>query len=138
MSNQIIKEKLAKLEEIIVTLKEFERIPKKKFIGDRKIYFGAIYSLVVGIEIICDTGNHVLSYHFGRKSETYKEIIELLAEVEIIPQSFAKKTVEMTKFRNLAIHVYVKVDPKKVYTYIPKAIRQFNSYSQYFLKFLKS
>lgn len=137
MKDKIIKEKLAKLEKTIEALKYFQKIPKDKFVSSERVFFGPIYALVIGIEIICDIGNHILSYYFGRQAETYKEIIELLAEVEVIPQKFAKRTVEMTKFRNLAIHVYAKVDPKKVYKYIPQAIKQFKVYSRYFLKFLE-
>lgn len=135
MKNKVINEKLAKLEETIETLREFQEISQKEFIAQRKTYFGAIYALVIGIEIICDIGNHILSYYFGRKAETYKEIINLLAEVEVTPKRFAKKTEKMTDFRNLAIHVYARVDPKKVYRYIPQAISQFQQYSKYFVKF---
>lgn len=136
MSDPVIEKKITQLEEIISLLKEFGEIPKEKFIKDKKIYFGAIYALVVGIEIICDIGNHILSYYFGRQSETYKDIVLLLAELEVMPKTFAKKTENMVGFRNLAIHVYAKVDPKKVYRYLPEGIKQFNQYSRYFLKFL--
>ena len=137
MGEKIIESKLAKLEEVLVTLKEFEEIPMEEFIADRKIFYGATYTLIMGIEIICDIGNHVLSYYFGRKAETYKDIIKLLAEVEVIPSSFAKETTKMTKFRNLAIHVYEIIKPRKVYSYMPQAISQFQIYSRYFLKFIQ-
>lgn len=136
--NEIIPEKLAKLEEIINTLKEFQKYHEKEFVADRKIYFGAIYALVVGVEIICDLGSHILSFSFGRKAETYKEIIRLMAEVEIIPKDFAKETEPMTDFRNLAIHVYARVEPEKIYSYLPKAITQFQKYKKYFLNLFPS
>lgn len=137
MKNDVISEKLAKLEEIVKTLEEFKEIPRKEFVDQRTIYFGAVYALVIGVEIVCDIGNHILSYYFGRKAETYKDIIELLAEVEIIPAKFARRTEDMTDFRNLAIHVYARVDPKKVYHYLPLAIKQFQKYTGYFLQFLE-
>ena len=137
MKNEVIGEKLVRLEEIIATLKDFEKIPRKDFLEQRKIYFGAIYALVIGVEIICDLASHILAYYFGRKAETYKDIIRLLAEVEVIPKSFAKKTIKMTDFRNLAIHVYARVDSKKIYQYLPLAINQFEQYIKYFLKFQK-
>lgn len=134
--NEIVSEKLAKLQEITDTLREFQNYPKDKFIIDRKIYFGAIYALVVGVEIVCDIGSHILSYIFGRKAETYKDIIRLMAEVEIIPENFAKQTETMTDFRNLAIHVYARVEPEKIYSYLPQAITQFQEYKKYFLNFI--
>lgn len=60
----------------------------------------------------------------------------MLAETEVIPRDFANETAEMTDFRNLAIHVYARVDPKRVYGYIPQAIEQFTRYSQFFAEFL--
>lgn len=137
MRNEVVNEKLARLEEIVETLKEFKKIPEREFVVQRKIYFGAVYALVIGIEIICDLGNHLLSSYFGRKAETYKDIILLLGEVEIIPKAFAQKTKAMVDFRNLAIHVYARVDPKKVYQYLPLAINQFRRYGRYFLEFQK-
>lgn len=136
MTPEVIQEKLAKLEEIITTLKEFQQISRPEFTSQRTIYFGSIYALIIGIEIITDIGSHILSYNFGRKAETYKDIIKLLAETEVVPQDFADQTENMTDFRNLAIHVYARVDPKRVYDYIPQAIDQFTQYSQHFTSFI--
>lgn len=135
--NEIVTEKLAKLEEVLNTLREYQHYPKKEFIKDRKIYFGAIYALIIGVEIICDIGSHILSYYFARKAESYKDIIRLLAKVGVIPQNFADSTESMTDFRNLAIHIYARVDPEKIFNYIPQAITQFEKYRKYFLKILK-
>jgi uncharacterized protein YutE (UPF0331/DUF86 family) len=135
--NEIINEKTIQLEETIQTLKKFEKMPKEEFVSKRTIYYGAVYALIIGVDCICSIGNHILSYYFNRKAETYKEIILLLGEFEIIPEKFAEETQDMTKFRNLAVHLYGKVDPNKVYAYIPLAIEQFKQYVKYFIEFEK-
>jgi len=137
MTNHIAEEKLKHLEEIIEVIREFERIPKTEFVRQKRTYFGAIYALVTGIEIICDLGSHLLSYFFNRRPETYRQTIIQLAELEIIPEKLAKESQDMVGFRNLAVHVYGKIDPKKVYQYLKLAEQQFLDYLKHFIRFFQ-
>ena len=136
-STETINERVAKIDEAIQELKEINLASREEFFADKTLQCAALYALIMGIEAICDIGNHLLSYYFGRGVKTYKDIITSLAEVEVIPQEFAKKTEKMPDFRNLAIHVYLKIDENEIYKYIPLAIEQFAEYARHFLKFIE-
>lgn len=96
-----------------------------------------MFGMVIGIEAICDIGNHILARYFNRSAETYKDVVLGLGDCEVIPKSFAKKSAHMTDFRNIIIHIYLKIDPAKVYQNLQKAPDEFTKFCQYFLKFLK-
>lgn len=132
----IIKERIKKLDEVVAELKEIQKAPKENFFSDTTLQYAAMYAMVVGIEAICDMGNHILTKYFNRGADTYKDIILLLGEMEIIPVSFAKKSAKMTEFRNILIHFYHRVDINEVYTNLQDAPDEFTKFSQYFLKFL--
>jgi len=133
----IIKERVRKLEEAVFQLKKLRHSEEKEFLADKTIQYAAMYVMIMGIEAICDIGNHILAKYFNRAAESYKDVILLLGEEGIIPKSFAKKSSKMTDFRNILIHLYLKVDERKVYENLKKAPEEFIKFSQYFLKFLK-
>jgi len=133
----IIKERVRKLEEAVFQLKKLRHSEEKEFLADKTIQYAAMYVMIMGIEAICDIGNHILAKYFNRAAESYKDVILLLGEEGIIPKSFAKKFSKMTDFRNILIHLYLKVDERKVYENLKKAPEEFIKFSQYFLKFLK-
>jgi len=43
----------------------------------------------------------------------------------------------MIDFRNLLIHVYEKIDPKRAYQNLQEGPKQFRQFAKYYLKFLK-
>ena len=130
----IIKERVKKIEEIVTELKKLKKIPKPEFLKDKKTQYASMYAMIVGIEAICDIGNHILAQYFNQAADTYKDIILLLGEVGVIPKNFSQKSAQMTDFRNILIHLYLKIDPAQVYQNLQKAPAEFTKFSQYFLK----
>lgn len=133
----IVGERIKKLEEAVGELKKLQRVPKERFLKDKTIQYAAMYAMILGIEAICDIGNHLLAYFFNRPADTYKDIILTLGECEVIPKNFAQRSSKMTDFRNILIHLYLKVDPEEVYKNFQKAPEEFNKFAKYFLEFLK-
>lgn len=133
----IIKERIRKIEEAIEELKKISKFPKGQFLKDKSLQYASMYALVIGIEAICDIGNHILAKYFNRAAETYKDIILLLGERKVIPKEFAEKSAKMTDFRNILIHLYLKIDTNEVYKNLKKAPVEFTKFCQYFLKFLE-
>lgn len=133
----IIKERIRKIEEAVAELKEIRRLPEKEFAKDKKTQYAAMYAMIIGIEAVCDIGNHILAKYFNKAADTYKDIILFLGESGVIPKEFSQKSAKMTDFRNILIHLYLKIDTKEVYQNLQKAPEEFTKFCQYFLKFLK-
>ncbi|MGM0365293.1 MAG: type VII toxin-antitoxin system HepT family RNase toxin [Actinomycetota bacterium] len=133
----IIKERLAKIEEAASELKEIRKLPKQDFFKKKRIQYAAMYAMIIGIEAVCDIGNHILAKYFNTSAGTYKDIILLLGKQRVIPQDFSQQSSQMTDFRNILIHLYLKIDTEEVYKNLKKAPQEFTRFSQYFLDFLK-
>lgn len=133
----IIKERVAKIEEVTEELRQILALPKEKFFQEKRLQYAAMYAMVIGIEAICDIGNHLLAKFFNRSVESYKGVILGLGEVGVIPEEFAQESAKMTDFRNILIHLYLKIDPGEVYKNLQRAPEEFRKFAQYFLKFSK-
>lgn len=133
----IIKERIKKIEEAVLELKKIRQMPPGEFLKNKSLQYSSMYAMIIGIEAICDIGNHILAKYFNRTAETYKDIILFLGECEVIPKSFSQKSAKMTDFRNILIHLYLKIDTKEVYKNLQKAPEEFTKFCQYFLKFLE-
>lgn len=133
----VIKERIKKIEEAVVELKKLRQLNQKVFEKEKTSQYAAMYAMIVGIEAICDIGNHLLAKYFNQAAETYKDIIISLGENGVIPKSFSQESAQMTDFRNILIHLYLKIDTREVYNNLQKAPEEFIKFSQYFLKFLE-
>ncbi len=133
----IIKERIKKIEEAVAELKQLRSLPKQRFFKEKRIQYASMYAMIIGIEAICDIGNHILSKYFNRAAETYKDIILLLGECEVIPKIFSKKSSKMVDFRNILIHLYLKIDTEEVYKNLKKAPEEFTRFSNFFLNFFE-
>jgi uncharacterized protein YutE (UPF0331/DUF86 family) len=132
----VIKERVKKIEEAVAELKELRQLPKQKFFSDRKLQYASMYAMIIGIEAVCDIGNHILAKYFNKAAETYKDIILSLGECGVIPKDFSQKSAKMTDFRNILIHLYLKIDTEEVYKNLQKAPEEFTKFCRFFLKFL--
>ena len=134
--DRVIRDRIRRLDEEIQFLESID-LEKQEFVKDKKTSHAVLYSLIVGIEAVVDSGNHILSYYFSQKPESYKDIIKKLGECKIITKELVEQSIKMPDFRNLAIHIYHKVDEGLVYDYIPKAVKQFKRYSKELLDFVE-
>lgn len=137
LDKKSIKNKLAKLEECIEVLEKLKETPKKEFLKNKEKSGAAMHYLVIGIEVIVDIGQHILSEIFNSRGESYEEIILKLGEKKVANKNFAKENAKMAKFRNLLIHEYIKVDLNKVYANLQKAPDIFRQFAKYFQEFLE-
>lgn len=132
-----VNQKLKKLEESIKMLEEYKKVQQNDFFEDATISGATIHYLVLGIEIIIDVGNHILTEAFQEHADSYEEIILKLGEVKVVPEDFAKDNADMAKFRNLLIHEYIKVNMKIVYKNLQEAPDIFRKFAKYYLEFLE-
>jgi len=132
-----IKNKLTKLQECIEVLEKLKKTPKEEFLKNKEKSGATMHYLVIGIEVIVDIGQHILSEIFQTKGETYEEVILKLGEVKVVEKNFTKENAPMARFRNLLIHDYVKVNLNKVYQNLQKAPDIFRKFAKYYLKFLE-
>lgn len=136
-SELVIRERIRRVEEVAAQLKVIRASPREAFLQDRTTQYAAMYAMVVGIEAICDIGNHILAKYCARAAESYRDVILFLAECGVIPQAFARESAPMADFRNILVHLYLDVDLEQVWENLQKAPEEFGTFCRYFLQFLE-
>jgi len=67
---------------------------------------------------------------------TYKGIFPELAKIGVLPHDLAHELEKMAGFRNILVHLYMKVDLQKVYDYMQNDLEKFEQFAQYVSQYL--
>ena len=137
IDKKTIDEKLFKLQEAIKILDDLQVEAKEVFLKDVKIQGAVMFNLIIGIELIIDIGNHILTEVFQKPARTYRDVIVYLGELGVIQDDFAQENKAMADFRNKLIHDYDRVELGKVYEYSQKASDVFRDFAKYYIEFLE-
>lgn len=133
---EVIASRLGRLREYLGYLKALQKYPYRKFTGDPFIRGSAERYLHLGIECCLDVGNHLIADRGLRRAQDYKEVFLILGEAKILPGAFARKLAPMGSFRNILVHDYLKVDPRKVYDILKKRLPDLERFARLMAKFL--
>lgn len=85
----------------------------------------------VAIQAAIDTGSMILADESYEIPSTYADIFSTLAEIGVLPEGFAGTMIDMVKFRNVLVHLYLEVDSKRVYRYIQEELDDFERFIRY-------
>ena len=137
IDKKTIENKLNKLRESADHLDRYKGELEEDFLVDFTVNAAAMHYMVLGVEIIVDIGNHLLSEVYQTHPNEYREVLKTLGEYEIVPESFAEENADMARFRNLIIHAYGSIDMKQVYQNLQKAPDVFREFAKCYVEFLE-
>lgn len=69
--------------------------------------------------------------------ETYADIPLRLAEADIISEKLARNLANMAKFRNILVHEYIKVETKRLVSFLKNNLRDFGDFARAVTKFIR-
>ena len=130
----------AKFAELNRNLKELQRLRGDKFVeltGSLSKQWAISHGLQVSIQIIIDTGNHILAAVGVNAIDEYVDVIDRLGEQKIIPKKFAGRIRGMAGLRNILVHEYDAVDMKIVYNILQHRLDDFYRFTGYINRFLR-
>ena len=55
----------------------------------------------------------------------------------VIPKDFASKIEGMAGFRNILVHDYLEIDPRKVYQNLLNALKDFDEFARYIVGYIE-
>jgi uncharacterized protein YutE (UPF0331/DUF86 family) len=96
------------------------------------------HGLQLAIECVLDIGNHLVAAEQLGTPQSYREVIELLAQRGILPQGFVAGVRSMPGFRNILVHDYLAVDIGVVWDMLQSAPAQFREFMAYIASHLRS
>ena len=108
---EIVREKLIHLEEYINDLEGYKDLKLEKLTSDKILFRYLERTLHLAVEAILDIGSHIISDERLGNPKYNSEIIEILAENNIIKEN-VEDYIKMAQFRNIIVHDYGDIDPE--------------------------
>ncbi|MDZ7672389.1 MAG: DUF86 domain-containing protein [Halanaerobiales bacterium] len=108
---EVVREKLIHLEDYIKDLDDYKNLKLEKLISDKILFRFLERTLHLSVEAILDIGSHIISDERLGNPKYNSEIIEILAENNIIKKN-VDSYIKMAKFRNIIVHDYAEIDPE--------------------------
>jgi uncharacterized protein YutE (UPF0331/DUF86 family) len=137
VNREVVKNKLIHLEEYINDLDANHDLTIEELKNDKVLFRYLERTLHLAVEAVLDIGGHIISDERLGSPSFNSEIIEILAENNII-QANTDDYIEMAKFRNIIVHDYADIDPEILLKIVKEKIDDlkaiFKWYRDYTLK----
>jgi uncharacterized protein YutE (UPF0331/DUF86 family) len=125
----VVRTRCSEIEESIGRLERVGRLPLERFLGDQDLLDIACYRLLLAIEAALALCYHVSAKHLGKAPEDYAACFGNLAEASLIPGDLATRLQRMSRFRNLLVHMYWKLDYRLVYEILQRDLGDLRTFS---------
>ena len=112
--------KLAELEEYLRQIKEYANVNVEQYSKDWRIQRIVERTLQMMIESCADIAGHIISDRGYRVPTSYDDTFRVLYEKEILTKDLFETMEKMSKFRNIIVHHYDRIDPEIVVTILRK------------------
>ena len=127
---------VSELRKNVVRLQDLAKLSEADFLKDPDKIGSAKYHFIVAIESCIDMCNHVISRNGFRAPEDYGDTFRVMNEEGALKQDFADELVNMAKFRNRLVHIYLEVENKQVYEILQDRLDDFKKFIDSLSKFL--
>jgi uncharacterized protein YutE (UPF0331/DUF86 family) len=115
----MLKEKIKRLEENLVTLEEFRKnISLDDLLKDKVKQWALRYGILECIQEIIDISCALVSSNNLGNPKNYRECIEILIKNGYISEELGKRLISMVGLRNLLVHEYIKIDLSRLYEFL--------------------
>ena len=133
---QMILERLKRLAQYVEFLKRKRALRREEFLGDQESQLSVERALQLAIQIVIDIASHILATMSNVTPQDYSDAIVKLAQVGVIPTTFANKIASMPRFRNVLVHEYIDVDTSRVYRSLQEELDDFTEFARYINEWL--
>lgn len=123
-----IRQLLGEINSSLRKLDGYAELKEEDFLSNADKVDSARYNLIVAVEGTIDICNHLVARAGGRAPHDHADCFEVLKELKMLTSDFVEKLKSMAKFRNLLVHLYWKVDDKRVYQILKSDIQDIKEY----------
>ena len=138
VDKNLILRKLSELENYHSQLEEYKRITLEDYRDDWKAQRIIERTLHLMIEICVDISHHIISEKKYRVPTGYSDTFLVLFEQGMVNEKLFNILQKMTKFRNILVHNYEKVDPGIVISILKNNLKDFLLFRDATVKILKN
>ncbi|HEY3347584.1 MAG TPA: DUF86 domain-containing protein [Nitrospirota bacterium] len=136
IDKSLVRSRLSELERYYNTLRALRRLSVDEMEADVEKFWTVEHGLQLSTQLVLDIGNHILAGLGVSRVEDYKDILLALGREGCLPVEFAGKIADMAGLRNLLVHEYLKVDPRKLHDALQTHSDDFREFAAHIEKYL--
>jgi len=118
VDREIVATRLSRLRGALGRLRKLADKPRNEYLSSDDDRALAEHYLRIALEVVLDTGNHVIASGGWRKPQSLREIPSILAESGAIPADLAERLAAAVGLRNRLVHEYAAIDHEIVHRVI--------------------
>lgn len=128
--------RLEALNQYLSELEQFRSLTRAEFLGDLRNYRTVERDFQLAAQAAIDIASHILAADFPHRPEGYREVIEILGKVGVLPPDLADRLAGVASFRNILIHEYLTVDLDIVYDHLQDDLDDFQLFGRCVTEYL--
>jgi uncharacterized protein YutE (UPF0331/DUF86 family) len=128
LNPDLIRARCAEIDSSVSRLEEFRRLSREQFLSNQDTLDVACYRLLIAIEAALALCFHVSAKRLHQVPEEYAGCFRTLEQAGLIPADLSVRLQRMTRFRNLLVHVYWKIDYGQVYDIITTCLNDLRAF----------
>lgn len=136
VDRDLLLRKLADLDQYLGQVSEYRDITIDQHRGDWKTQRIVERTLQMTIELCVDIANHIIADRGLRVPATYSEAFDVLGEAGLLDAARRDVMIRMSKFRNVIVHDYARVDPTIVVQILREHLEDFTRFKAAALKWI--
>ena len=137
MDTTPIAERLRLVRSSLKHLHELERFDRDEFVGNYLISSTVERQFQVAIQAATDIAQIILAERGETVPKNYADAFMLLGQVGVCSAKLAERMVQMAKFRNVLVHLYLDVDTDKVYGALQNSLPDLEEYANCIAVYLR-
>jgi len=115
IDHTIVNTRIARIRKLLSRLQIIISINESDFEQDLDSQLITERSLQIIAQSMLDIGNHLIAHHGWGKPESYRQVMTILVQQNIIPQKYKTELEGLASLRNILVHDYLAIDPKILY-----------------------
>ncbi len=123
--------RLSALAGYLKDLREFQNLPKERFVREGALHHLAERYLHLATECAIDIAHHLISDLGLPIPQTYKGAFDTLAKEGLLPADLAEKLKGWVGFRNILVHMYLAIDHGLSYDAIVDELEDLEAFASF-------
>ncbi|MBI3626490.1 DUF86 domain-containing protein [Candidatus Uhrbacteria bacterium] len=138
LNKDFINRKIKMIQEDLIDLEKLAAKTQSQVIKNSLAYGAAERYLEKIITRAIDINQHLLAEMGNGKEKvrTYQDTFLKLSDLNVYPAKFGAAIAPSAGLRNILVHEYDEVDPKKIYNSLGEAVEQYARYCEHILSFI--
>ena len=134
VDRSILVVRIARIRDELRRLGRLQGLGLDAFLGSTLEQHATERELQIVIEACLDIGHHLIAREGLRRPGDYREVFAILGENGIVPAPMVPRLQSMAGLRNVLTHMYLEVDPARVFRFATQELGDVEAFVQIVVK----